>query len=197
MRSRCQLLLATVSLGILSCTTTAVATQPIHHAATWRAHDLIVGLHDLQRSYSCDDLWYKFHDVLLVLGARPDMKILVYHCEPGHAEARSPSVHLQFSVPELRDASQAGWTELDVTPAIVRLAPGHPESLQNQDCDLLRQMNDSLLPALTQRLVSSDLDCTAPMSGRWAFSITVVALTPSVVRPGVVARTGVLSKQRF
>ena len=197
MRSRCQFLRTTVLLGTLSCATTAVATQPVDHAATWRAHDLIVGLHDLQRSYSCDDLWYKFRDVLLALGARPDMKILVYRCVPGHTNARSPSVHLQFSVPELLDGSQARWTELDATPTIVRLAPGHPESLESQDCDLLQQMNESLLPALTQRLVSSDLDCTVPKSGRWPFSITVVALTPSAPKPGVVARTGVLSKQRF
>ncbi len=83
------------------------------------------------------------------------------------------------------------------TPTIVRLAPGHPESLQSQDCNLLQQMNDSLLPAVFQRLVSSNLDCTVPKSGRWSFSITVVALTPSAPKPGVVARTGVLSKQRF
>jgi len=111
--------------------------------------------------------------------------------------ASLPSVHLQFSVPELLDASQARWTELDVTPTIVRLAPGHPESLQSQDCDLLQQMNDSLLPAVFQTLVSSDLDCMVPKSGHWPFSITVVALTPSVPKPGVVARTGVFPKQRF
>jgi hypothetical protein len=197
MRSKCQVLFATALVGILSCATTAVATEPVDHAATWRAHDLIVGFHDLPHSYSCDDLWYKFRDVLLALGARPDMKILVYHCGPGQADARSPSVHLQFSAPELLNASQVKWTELDVTPTIVRLTPGYPGSLQSQDCDLLQQMKESLLPAIFQRLVSSDLDCTAPKSGRGPFSITVVALTSPAPNSGVVARTGVHSKQRF
>jgi hypothetical protein len=52
----------------------------------------LVDLHDLPQRYSCDDLWYKFRDVLLAMGGRPDIKILVYRCERGlpDGQARSP-----------------------------------------------------------------------------------------------------------
>src|SRR6476469_6926434 len=61
------------------------AAQP----AAWLQHDLIVSLHNLPRTYSCDDLWYKFRDVLLEIGARADYKILPYDCN-----SRSPQVQL-------------------------------------------------------------------------------------------------------
>ena len=168
-----------VPLVLLASTVTAATTAAAPRAsqpATWRPYDLIVDLHDLPMSYSCDDLWYKFHDVLLALGARPDLQILAYRCGSGTAQAaRSPRVQLRFNLPETVDRSQARWADVHATTETVRLGPGHPATLRDSDCELLRQMKDELLAALTTstRIVSFDLACAAPHAAHWPFNVTV------------------------
>jgi hypothetical protein len=171
------------------------AAPPVGQPAVWRPHDLIVGLHDLPRQYSCDDLWYKFRDILLALGARADTKILVYRCAGRiDAAARSPSLHLQFSTPELVKGAQARWAEIEATPETISLSPGKPASLQDLDCELMRQIKEGLLPELVERIVSFDLACAAPKPSRWAFNVTVQALTPVYTNARVAARAGDLPK---
>jgi hypothetical protein len=168
------------------------------HAATWRPYNLIVDLNNLPQRYSCDDLWYKFHDVLLALGARPDLKILTYRCQRTlpDATARSPRARLQFSLPELLTPAESRWTQLEATTSIVRLAPGHPTSLQTSDCELLRQMKDGLLASVSQRIVNFNLACAAPHTARWPFNVTLQALTPTRAGPGVVAQAGAIPHQK-
>jgi hypothetical protein len=173
---------------------TAAAPAP-GRPAQWRSHDIIVDLHNLPTRYTCDDLWYKFHDVLLALGARPDMKILTYRCGPQLGKlADSPSVQLQFSLPELLDAGQARWADIDVTARNVRLSPGHPGSLRDSDCVLLRQIKDKLLAALPEQVISFNLACAAPKSARWPFNVTVQALTPVSTTPRVAAQVSPASQ---
>jgi hypothetical protein len=151
---------------------------PISGAA-WMPHDLIVDLYDLPQKYSCDDLWYKFHDILLAIGARPDMKILAYRCEHSAGRLRrSPRVQLQFSTPQLLPSSQLRWAQLDAAASMVELGPGHPISLKPDDCELMRQIKKGLLDVVTQRIVSFNLACTAQRSSLGRFDIAVQTLTP-------------------
>jgi hypothetical protein len=170
----------------------AATAKAAEHPATWRPYDLIVDLNNLPRRYSCDDLWYKFHDVLLAMGAAPGVKVLAYRCERGlpDASARSPRVQLQFSLPELLSPAQSRWAQLQAAPTTVRLAAGHPTSLASTDCELLRQMKDGLLASLSQRVVAVDLACDAPKSTQRPFDVTVQALIPAHVNSGVVAQAG-------
>jgi len=46
------------------------APTPPAEPAQWRTYDLLLQFRDLPKTYSCDDLWYRFRDVLLTLGAR-------------------------------------------------------------------------------------------------------------------------------
>ncbi|HEY4210774.1 MAG TPA: hypothetical protein VGM84_04805 [Steroidobacteraceae bacterium] len=50
----------------------ASSTTSGQQPATRFGHDLIVRLEHLPKRYSCDDLWYRFRDVLRALGARAD-----------------------------------------------------------------------------------------------------------------------------
>lgn len=190
MKRKCWLLIAGfLATGSMSWSLAAAAAPQLGRPAEWRSHDIIVDLHHLPIRYTCDALWYKFHDVLLALGARPQMKILTYRCGPQLGElANSPSVQLQFSLPELLDTGQARWADLDATPQTVRITPGHPASLHDSDCELLRQLKDELLAALPDRIVSFNLACAAPRSVRWPFNVTVQALTPVNTNPRVAAQ---------
>jgi hypothetical protein len=192
MRSKSFFVLSVLGISALAWNVQAVTPPQPGLPATWRPYDLIVDLHDLPQRYSCDDLWYKFHDVLLAMGARPDLKIVTYRCERSLSDsnARSPRAQLQFSLPELLSPAQSRWSELQVTTTTVRLAPGHPKSFQSTDCELLQQMKDGLLASLSQRIVSFDLACAAPHPARWRFNLTVQALTPAPTVPGVVAQAG-------
>jgi len=171
----CKLMLISAALTSLPALGFAQAAPQAAQPAAWVAHDLNIDLHDLPGRYSCDDLWQKFHDVLLVLGARPDLKILTTRC--GRA-SRSPSVRLQFSVPELVKPTPSRELIIDAAAATSRLEPGHPASLNDADCELLRQMKDRLLAPLSQRVVSFNLACSAPPSRRARFNVSVQTLKP-------------------
>jgi hypothetical protein len=183
-----RLLLVACVLSVMTSAARAADDSPAGAAAAWTQHDLIVNLQHLPKSYSCDDLWYKFRDVLSAIGARPDPKILVYRCGPGLGTlAFSPQVHLRFAIPQALPGAQARWADVNVTPKTVRLEPGHPASIDTSDCELLRQMKNGLLAALPDRVVSFQLACDAPPT-RWPFNVAVETLTPIAGQARVAAR---------
>ena len=149
------------------------AQSPTSQSATWVAHDINLNLYNLPRSYFCDELREKFRDVLLALGARPDLSVLTSRCEPG---SRSPSVRVRFSMPEIIESAAKGGTVVEASAALVRLEPGHPVSLEATDCELLRQIKDGLLAPTSQHVTTFNLACSAPPS-RWPrFSLSVRTL---------------------
>lgn len=156
----------------------AAPPQPAHDAAAqpaaWLRHELIVSLHDLPKTYSCNDLWYKFRDVLLEIGARADYKILPYDCQ-----SRSPQVQLDFMLPQSLSPSQKQYADLDATPQTVEFEPGKPATLNASDCDLVSQMEGSLFPAIPLKVVGSQLQCTASGKAKPHFELAVAALTPA------------------
>ena len=180
--------------GVLLVATTlagsaAAAPTPVGQPAVWTAHDLIVSFDHLPKIYSCDDLWYKFRDVLRAIGARPDVRILAYQCGKALGQrAYSPQVHLHFFIPQSVGHSQARWADVHVTSRTVRLGPGHPASITASDCELLRQMKDDLLAALPDRVLNFNLACEAPTT-RWPFGVSVQALTPVAGQARVASAT--------
>jgi hypothetical protein len=181
---------------LVAWSTPTTAAPTLGQPATWRPHDLIVSLRNLPRAYSCDDLWYKFRDILLALGARPDIKILVYQCGREAGElARSPDVHLQFSTPEVLTGAQVRWAQIRAAPETVHLAPGQPASLRGSDCELMRQIKDELLPEVTERVVKVDFACSAPRQSRPPFNITVQTETSVATNPRVSARVSALAER--
>ena len=136
----------------------ASTTAPAAVPAQWRTYDLLVQFQDLPKTYSCDDLWYRFRDVLLTLGARAYMTITPYDCGyVGGGEARSPRVELKFQLPRLLHGEDTRYAEMSAVKREVRLAPGTPHSVQAGDCELMKQLQDTLLPALPVRFVVANL----------------------------------------
>jgi len=152
----------------------AGAEDTSRQPAFWAPHNIIVDLENLPKRYGCDDLWYRFHDVLLSIGARSDTQIVPYHCN-----SRSPRVHLQFSLPKTLSGPEVKYASLQATTETIRLEAGEPRSLDASDCDLLRQIKTTLLPALPVRVLSYRLTCVAPSSSRRRFYVSLQGLFPA------------------
>jgi hypothetical protein len=141
--------------------------------ARWRSYNFLVEFHDLPRTYSCDDLWYKVRDLLLRLGARPSMTLTPYACGfRGGGEARSPSVEVRFQIPEPLAGSETRYADTTVSEQPVRLAPGSPSSLQSGDCELMRQLQEKLLAGLPVHVTGSAFSCTSAAN---SFALTIEA----------------------
>ncbi len=151
----------------------AVATPPEDTPAVWISHAIIVDLDNLPKRYTCDELWYRFRAVLLSIGARPGMKITPYHCDD-----RSPSVEVQFSLPQAIQGAQVRFADLEAANNTITLEPGRPTPLDSADCELMRQIKDGLFPELPVHVVSFRLACAAPQTVHHHFKLTLQALTP-------------------
>jgi hypothetical protein len=171
------LLLPAIAAGqTLATSASSAAPTP----AEWKSYDVLVELRTLPRTYSCDELWYKVRDVLLQLGARAYMTITPFDCGSRRGEeARSPSVEVKFQLPEPLRGAATRYADTSVSEQAVRLAPGAPSSLQAGDCELMRQMEETLLAGLPVHITASAFDC-----GAAAKSFTVTLDAPLVARAG-------------
>jgi hypothetical protein len=165
----------------------ALLTAP----ATWHSYDVLVDLRDLPRTYSCDDLWYKFHDLLLELGARAYMTITPYHCGvPGRGEARSPSVELQFQLPQPLEGTATRYAVISAVTRTLHLEPGSPRSFGEGDCELVRQLEESLFTVVPVQVMASAFNCTTAhraTTARESFALTFQA---AIATPAVSPRAG-------
>jgi hypothetical protein len=167
--------------------TVATATEP-SHPAVWSPHLMIVDVGKLPKRYTCDELWYKFRDVLLAVGARPDMKILPYGCESRLGlRAYAPKVQLEFSVPREVSGRAALSADMQAVTKSIRLEPGAPSHIDDQDCDLLRLMKSTLLSYIGVSVADFHLACGAPPSSKPPFGLTVRTLVPVPESPSHVA----------
>ncbi len=139
----------------------APATDGAAIPAQWRSYDVLLDFQHLPRSYSCDELWYRFRALLLQLGARAYMSITPYHCGYlGGGEARSPQVEMKFQLPYLLQGSAAKrYAELNVVTQTLRLAPGQPPPFTAADCELMRQAQEQLFSMVPLRVTASSFKC--------------------------------------
>jgi hypothetical protein len=152
--------------------------QTAGQPATWITRDVELNLQNLPKLYSCDDLWYKLHGILLAIGARQYMSIRPYYCGEGAANAgRSPMVDLRFQTLRALSGANARWADATAVSKIVRLGPGEPKILGQGDCALLEQLDGTLFAYLNMHVVATDLECSSPQSAA-RFSLSVQALTP-------------------
>ena len=160
-------LLLAMAGGGFAATPPASAPLP----AQWRSHDVLIELQALPRTYSCDELWYRVRDVLLAIGARAYMTITPYDCGTTHGgEARSPRVQARFQLPYVLEGADRRYSELDVSEQPVRLTPGSPHSLQAADCELMRQLQGTLLAGLQLHVAAAQFNCSGAQP---SYSLTV------------------------
>ncbi|GAC1452311.1 MAG: hypothetical protein PVS2B3_07950 [Steroidobacteraceae bacterium] len=164
---------------VLAATPASLAPAPAPApaaAAEWMPHEFIVNLSDLPRAYTCNDLWYRFHDVLAAIGAR-ELHILTYDCRDSAARAHaSPRVELKFELPAPLAGADTRFADVSTRTTTVRFTPGSPHSLTAEDCELMRQMTAGLFSALDLH-AEAKFHCAAAPAGR--FAVAVRALLPA------------------
>lgn len=146
-------------------------------AAYWAEHNEIDELDRLPHPYQCDDLYYKYRDVLLRVGARPGMKIYTYGCiRQGKMTGDTPHVDLTYATPrEMPDPRSPA--ELQARRATVHLAPGEPKSLKPDDCALLDAMRQTVLASIAGGMDAQALPCDDRRASRH-YGLDVPALLP-------------------
>jgi hypothetical protein len=160
------------------------ATAGVSQPAQWETFDILVDLRNLPQNYSCDDLWYKFRDVLRWLGAGPNMTITPYDCGyVGGGESRSPHVQVKFELPRPLKGPETRYAEMSVVTRNVQLAPGFPRWLLPSDCELVQQLVSGLFPALPLRVESTNFQCSA-VRPSYTLSVNARIVVPA---SGVVA----------
>jgi hypothetical protein len=142
--------------------------------AIWRTYDMIVDFQRLPRTYTCDQLWYEFRGILLRLGAPPaGINILPYDCSPTpQGDLKSPHVEVRFQLPFLLQSGIKG-APIHAVEGTVRLAPGKPKILQASDCELLRQIRETMLASMPVKVDAAHLDCSAAPSRAGKFWVSV------------------------
>lgn len=142
--------------------------------AIWRTYDMIVDFQRLPRTYTCDQLWYEFRGILLRLGAPPaGINILPYDCSPTPGgDLKSPHVEIRFQLPFLLQSGVTG-APIQAVEGTVRLSPGKPKTLQASDCQLLRQIRETMLASMPVKVDAAHFDCSGPPARAGKFSVTV------------------------
>ena len=167
----------------------AAAGAPSAQPAEWRGYDLLIDFQDLPRTYSCDELWYKFRDVLRKLGARAYMTITPYHCGYlGGGAAQSPHVEVKFQLPQPLQGAATRYAQISAANRPVRLAPGAPRSLLPSDCEFVRQLQGTLLAALPLHVTVADFNCSAAPAS-FALTLNALLAVPPVSRQAQAAGT--------
>jgi hypothetical protein len=185
---------AACALGLLGLGPGANA-DPAHTSqgqpALWRTYDMIVNLQNLPRTYTCDQLWYEFHGILLQLGAWPySVSILPYHCSPSPSGyLRSPDVEARFQLPIFLHGAAAKSAPAKAIERTVRLAPGEPKTLETADCQLMQQITQTMLASIQAHVGEAHFDCAGPPARAARFSVTV-SLPMAVKMPTVAATSG-------
>ncbi len=154
------------------------ALPPGTEWAAWINRDIQFDLKDLPHPYTCDELWYKLHAILLAIGAREYMSIDRYNCGKGPTGGRSPSVHLRFFTLRTVTGDQIRWANTRAKEKTVVLAPGKPDRLEPGDCALVQQLQATLLAYLEVPVRTARFDCSNSSAHDFELSARVLARWP-------------------
>lgn len=146
--------------------------------AAWINRDIQIDLQDLPHPYTCDELWYKLHAILLAIGAREYMSIEPYDCAKGSSGGRSPRVHVRFFTLRPVTGDQIRWANTRAKERTVVLAPGEPKRLEAGDCALVKQLQGTLFAYLDVPVSTARFDCSAGSAHDFDLSARVLARWP-------------------
>ncbi len=152
-RTLVRLLPAALVCGVLLSATAAQADEPPVQAV-WTAKPLRFTYLGFTAKYSCDGLRDKMRQILLLLGARKDLKLNYSGCSGGFGRPSPfPGVSATVNVlePVGDKAPPAGTEVVNAHWQPVVVAPrGEPLNAAG-DCELIEQVKSRILPLFTVR----------------------------------------------
>jgi hypothetical protein len=159
---------ALTAVAVLACASTWANPQPEPSAASgresavWAPKELNFAYQGFTTTYSCDGLQERMRDVLLKLGARPDLRVRGYGCTRLVGPDPLAGVSIRMNV--LQPAGKQGGPAVPVHWQRVDLLTGpyeHDPVDAAADCELIGQIKQKVLPLFATRNVDYRSTCEA------------------------------------
>jgi hypothetical protein len=147
-------------------------------AAQWREQTLKFTYDGITTLYTCDGLEDKVRDILLVFGARKDLKVRASGCDRGvNLPSRFAWVEATYTslVPATDTQGKATATIKSVWAPIV-ISPNRPNFMGAGECELIEQMRDALAKGFTLRNLQYRAACTPHQVSLAGYAVTAEAL---------------------
>jgi hypothetical protein len=151
--------LASVAL-LAACTATPPAPQTgLRQMAVWQRHQAMIHYFGLTALYSCDGFENKVRQLLLYLGARPDLKVNAIGCNRAfESPGRLADVNADFYT--LAPAGEAAASTVTAQWTSVMLRPMVPMFMGYGDCELVRQVKSVVTRDFSNRDLNYSTACT-------------------------------------
>src|SRR5476651_998447 len=112
-------------------------------AAVWQHHQTAIPYFARGTSYSCGGIEDKVRQILLYLGARPDLSVRASGCDQGpFLPSHMASVNVDFHT--LAPAAETGPDSVPGQWVALSVSPLRSQFLEASDCDLVRAMKSVL-----------------------------------------------------
>jgi hypothetical protein len=154
------------SLGTIAClsifatgcsSTPQPSTPPAVTLASWQHHHATFYYYGLTSLYTCDGLKEKVRQILLYLGARPDLKVETTACARLVAPVHSAYVTADFDTLTVANSSTSPTVKGYWKPFVV--APHRPYFMGVGECELINQMKPSIIAGFSLRDLHYDTSC--------------------------------------
>ncbi len=157
---------ALTAVALLTCASAWADTQPDatagsgRESAVWAPKELDFAYQGFTTKYSCDGLQERMRDVLLKLGARPDLRVRGYGCT--RLVGPDPFAGVSIKMNVLQPAGKQGGPAVPVHWQRVDLLTGlyeHDPVGAAADCELIGQIKQKILPLFATRNVDYSSTC--------------------------------------
>jgi len=159
---------ALTAVALLTCASAWADTQPDatagsgRESAVWAPKELDFAYQGFTTKYSCDGLQERMRDVLLKLGARPDLRVRGYGCT--RLAGPDPLAGVSIKMNVLQPAGKQGapavpvhWQRVDLLTGLYEHDPVDAAA----DCELIGQIKQKVLPLFATRNVDYRATCEA------------------------------------
>ncbi len=153
----------TMKNSLLTLAFSAVIALPVTASETvdavWKHQDVEFGYISLDVAYSCELMEARIKMLLRHVGAGDDVDVTVTPCTGFDLPQRRLEISAGFStlVPAGEgdvDRVTAEWSE-------VQLGKGHPQSIDDSDCELLQYFQKYLLSTIEHEVIEGTTGCSA------------------------------------
>jgi len=146
--------------ALAACTTDNAARQQTGPAfdAVWQSHHATLDYFGLTTLYSCNGLEQKVRELLLYLGARPDLKVQARGCNrgfnvPGHLASVAADFHTLAPASGSAAGAAGSTGSVPARWTVVTIKPMVPIWMGYGECELMQQLE----PVVTRDFSARDL----------------------------------------